>query len=134
MRSALHQKRLLFAGGNTAEEEYKAKKCNGHDCQLVYVYDVSNPDPNKRRVQAYEHVSTKPKEDSDEGPNTWGFGNPQHADEAFTRAMRRLDGDEPAFITVTAEGLPPSSKRKSTRMGWRACGGGKTPRGEHVQL
>ena len=112
MKSALHRKKPLPAGGNTVEEEYKATKCNGYEWQVVNVYDFTNPDPNKRTVQAHEHVSTKPKEDSKVGPNTWGSGNPWHAEEAFARSMQRLDEDEPAFIPVTAEGRPPSSKRK----------------------
>ena len=75
MKSALHQK-LLSASGNTVKQEYKAKKCNGYEWQVVNDYDFTNPDPNKRTVQAYEHVSTKPKEDSNVGPNTWDLEIP----------------------------------------------------------
>ena len=111
MRPALHHKRLLSAGGNTVEDEYKAKKCNGYEWRVVSVYDANL----KKTVQAYEHVSDEPSEAAPNGPNTWGSGDPHLADQAFRRALRRPDEHEPCFVPITAEGPPPSIKSKRKR-------------------
>ena len=73
--------------------------------RVVFIVDESDPN-NKEEVKRHDHVGTK--------PNTWGSGDPHLAEEAFTRAMDRLDENEPAFIPLSKEGPPPgnSSKRK----------------------
>ena len=102
----------LFSRGSEIEKvEYIAKKCNGYEWRVVSVYDAHL----KRTVQAYEHVSGEPSAAAPNGPNTWGSGDPHLADQAFERALQRLDEDEPCFVQVTAEGLPPSIKSKRKR-------------------
>ena len=86
----------------------KQPKC---EWRVVDIFD----DSQGQDVQVYEHVGNAPKSVQC-GPNKWGSGDPQAAKEVLSRALARVEEDEPYFIPISAEGPPPSSKSKRKRM------------------
>ena len=112
MRPAWIYTQTFSGGGRTAEEEYTAKKRMNYEWRVVDIFDASHG----KDVQVYEHVSNEPTKPIQCGPNKWGSGDPQFAEEVLNRALARVDEDEPCFIPVSAEGPPPSSKSKRKRM------------------